>query len=150
MGLHIWGPLSISFACGIVFRLFVRANTAYRSKIRTYTSRWSFVKANWDVFLIRTFPFNTGLFVVWVLKPGLLSQVVSMAGVPVGVANWITIPPTLGTAFIGGFFVDLFLDQVQIKLLNNPKFTWLPDVLKGEIPSYDPTVAALIQKPQNA
>lgn len=138
MNIHIWGPLAITFALGILFRFFARASQAFRSQLRTYPTRWSFVAANWDVFLLRTIPFNAGLFILWVFHPGLLSQGLSHVGVPDWVANWVTVPPTLGTSFGYGFFVDLGLDRLQMKLFSDSKFAWVPDVFKGEIPAYNP------------
>ncbi len=140
MQLHIVGPLAIAYLLGILWRFFSRATKAYRSTMRAYPSRWAFVKANWDVFLLRTFPWNSGLFVLWVINPGLLSKVVVFVAVPENIANWLTIPPTLGTAFGFGFLVDYLLDQLQIKIATSPMFAWLPAALKGEIPLYDQSV----------
>jgi len=130
-------PLAIACLLGILWRFFSRASKAFRSKLRAYPSRWDFVKANWDVFLLRTFPFNASLFYLWVLYPGLLSKIVVGVGVPANLGNWLTVPPTLGTSFGFGFAVDYLLDQIQIKIATSPTFAWLPDAFKGEIPNYD-------------
>src|SRR5213592_4673134 len=103
MSIHIWGPLTIMFALGIGWRLFSRATTAYRSKLRSYSSRWAFVKQNWDVFLLRV-PFSGSLFTLWIFHPGLLSKLAATV-MPANIANWLTVPPTLGSALGFGFFV---------------------------------------------
>ena len=130
------------FYTGILLRLLQRASTAFRSMVNTYPSRWSFVSRNWDVFLLRS-AINTALFSVWLKDPGLISQGLGYLGVASGIANWVTVPPTLTTAAGFGFFVDLGLDQIQFMLSSSPKFAWLPSVFKGEIPSYDPAVVAV-------
>lgn len=137
MTIHIWASLAVAFLLGILLRLFQRATQAYRSKLRAYPSRWAFVMANWDVFLLRTIPFNSGLFVLWINKPGLLSQLAIYCAVPANIANWLTVPPTLGSAIGFGYLVDLFLDQIQIRIATSDKLAWLPDSIKGEIPLYD-------------
>ena len=142
MDVHIWGPLAAAFVFGLGFRLFVRASKAFKSKIRTYPSRWAFVKANWDVFLARSVP-DGFIFAIWLFKPGLLSTGLVHVGVPATIANWLTIPPTLGTSFGFGFVVDLVLDQIQLKIASNPP-SWLPDIFKGEIPSYQDAVAQVV------
>jgi hypothetical protein len=134
--------LIVMFYMGILLRLLQRASTAFRSKVNTYPSRWSFVSRNWDVFLLRS-AINTVLFSLWLRDPGTLSKGVIYLGVTPGLANWITIPPTLTTAASFGFLVDLALDQIQFILSSSPKFAWLPSVFKGEIPSYDPAVVAV-------
>ncbi len=134
--------LVVMFYLGILLRLLQRASTAFRSKVNTYPSRWSFVSRNWDVFLLRS-AINTALFAVWLHDPGTISKGLSYLGVAPGIANWVTIPPTLTTAAGFGFFVDLALDQLQFMVSSSPKFAWLPSVFKGEIPSYDPAVVAV-------
>ncbi len=136
-------PLSAAFLLGVLWRLFSRASKAYRSKLRAYPSRWAFVKNNWDVFLLRTVPFNSGAFAVWLLHPDWLSKGLILVRVPVGIANWMIVTPNLATAFAFGFLVDYGLDQVQLKLAAIPvdKWpAWLPDAIKGEIPCYDQAV----------
>src|SRR6266704_1047862 len=137
MSVHIWGPLSVAFVLGVGLRLFQRATRAYRSKFRSYPTRWAFVAANWDVFLLRTVPFNSGLFALWLLNPGLLSQGIIYLNVTPSIANWLTVPPTLGSAAGFGYLGDLALDQLQMKIATSPKLAWLPDAIKGEIPMYD-------------
>ncbi len=134
--------LVVMFYLGILLRLLQRASTAFRSKINTYPSRWSFVLRNWDVFLLRS-AINTALFAVWLRDPGLLSKGIAYLGVTPAIADWLTVPPTLTTAAGFGFFVDLALDWLQLMIVDSPKFAWLPSVFKGEIPSYDPAVVAV-------
>ncbi len=136
MTLNVWLPLTGMFALGVGLRLFARATKAYRSKLRDYPTRWAFVVNNWDVFLLRS-AFNTGFYALWLLKPGLMSQGITYLGVSQNIANWLTVPPTLGTALGFGMFVDVALDQVQILISTSPKLAWLPDVFKGEIPCYN-------------
>lgn len=149
MTLKIVGPLAAAFLLGILWRLFSRATKAYRSKIRAYPSRRAFVVANWDVFLLRTVPFNSGFFALWLTHPDLLSKLLIGMSVPASIANWIIVTPNLLSSFVFGFLVDYLLDQIQIKIATSPAFAWLPDAMKGEIPSYDPSVVsgtALVQK----
>ncbi|SRR6266849_1206866 len=134
--------LAVMFYVGILLRLLQRAGTAFRSKINTYPSRWSFVSRNWDVFLLRS-AINTVLFSLWLRDPGTLAKGITYLGVTPSIANWTTIPPTLTTAASFGFLVDLALDQLQVMIASSPKFAWLPSVFKGEIPSYDPAVVAV-------
>ena len=140
MSIHIWGPLTLAFALGIGWRLFSRATKAYRSKLRSYPSRWAFVSSNWDVFLLRTFPFNGGLFVAWLFHPDWIAKGLVYAHVPASFANWLIVTPNLATAFAFGFLVDYALDQIQIKLATVSLPSWVPDAIRGEIPSYDATV----------
>lgn len=140
MNIHVWGPLTVAFLLGIVWRLFSRASKAYRSNLRSYPSRLAFVRTNWDVFLLRTFPFNSGLFVLWLFHPDWLSKGLIFAHVPASFANWIIVTPNLMTSFAGGFVIDYALDQIQLKLATVPLPSWVPDAIRGEIPSYDPGV----------
>ena len=134
--------LVIMFYVGILLRLLQRAGSAFRSQVNTYPTRWSFVVCNWDVFLLRS-AINTGLFSLWLHNPGLISQGLNYLGVASGIANWVTVPPTLTTAAGFGFFIDIGLDQLQMMIAQSPKFAWLPSVFKGEIPSYDRAVVAV-------
>ena len=124
------------FYLGVFLRFFVRSIKAVRSPLRTYPSRFSFFKTNWDVFLVRTVLFNTPLFVLWLYHPDLAVKLLLWMHVPEGIATWVIIPPTLLSAGGFGSVVDLAIDQVQVRIANNPP-SWLPDTLKGEIPSYD-------------
>lgn len=137
MNLHIIGPLTIAFLLGVLWRLFARASKAYRSKLRSYPSRWAFIVTNWDVFLLRTFPWNAGLFALWLFHPALLSKGLIFVHVPESVANWIIVTPNLLSSFAFGFMVDYGLDQFQIKLAAMDLPSWFPEALKGEIPQYD-------------
>jgi hypothetical protein len=133
---HIWVPLTVAFTLGILLRLFQRATRAFRSKLRCYPTRWSFVAGNWDVFLLRSL-WNGALFVLWLFKPGFISNGLVWLHVPQNFANWLTVPPTLGSAIGFGYLVDLALDQIQMKIASTDSLKWLPDSLKGEIPLYD-------------
>lgn len=129
--------LVVSFYLGTLIRLSLRAGNAFRSQVNKYPNRRSYLFRNWDVFLVRTF-FATGFFTWWLHDPGAWSKFIAMLGVAPGIANWLTVPPTLATSAGFGFFSDLGIDQVQYRLAT--KYPWLPDIVKGEIPSYDPAV----------
>src|SRR5215813_13049981 len=116
MTVNIWGPLSIAFLLGILWRLFSRASKAYRSKLRSYPSRWAFISTNWDVFLLRTVPWNSGFFALWLFKPDTLAKGLILAHVPDNIANWMIVTPNLLSSGVFGFTVDYALDQVQLKL----------------------------------
>ncbi len=134
MSIHIWLPLLTTFLLGISWRLFSRASKAYRSTLRKYASRWAFVAANWDVFLLRTV-WNSAAFVVWLFHPDWIAKALIFV-------HWIIVTPNLATAAIFGFMVDYGLDQIQIKISSIPEDkwpSWLPDALRGEIPNYDQT-----------
>jgi hypothetical protein len=130
--------LFVVFYVGVGLRFFVRAVKAYRSPLRNYPSRWAFIKTNWDVFLVRAILFDTPLFVLWIFHPDLAVKGLLWLNVPAGIANWVIVPPTILSAGGFGSVVDLGVDQVQVRITNNPP-SWLPDQLKGEIPSYDVT-----------
>lgn len=127
------------FLSGIGFHVLLRAGFAYRSQINIYPSRWSFIAANWDTTLIRTF-LNSILFWWWVTYPGTVSTVLIFFRVPANIANWMTVPVTLGTAAVFGFFIDVLLDSAQSIIAGTPQLAWLNKYLKGQIPSYDPAV----------
>jgi hypothetical protein len=143
--IHAWGIhldptvlLFLMFYVGVLLRFFVRAMKAFRSPLRTYPSRWAFMKTNWDVFLVRALLFDTPLFILWIYHPDLAVKGLLWLHVPAGIANWVIVPPTLLSAGGFGSVVDLGIDQVQVRLTSNPP-SWLPEQLKGEIPSYDAT-----------
>jgi len=129
--------LVIAFYMGTILRLCMRAGNAFRSQVNKYPNRRSYIGRNWDIFLVRTF-FATGFFTWWMSDPGAWSKVIGAVGVPPGISNWLTVPPTLATSAGFGFFSDLGIDQVQYRLAT--KYPWLPDIIKGEVPSYDPAV----------
>ena len=148
MPVHIWLPLTIAFLLGILWRLFNRASKAFHSKLRCYPSRWAFVVANWDVFLIRTFPWNSAWFTLWLFHPDYLAKFLIFGHVPSSIANWIIVTPNLATSWLFGFAVDYGTDQLQLKLNKLSLPDWIPDAIKGEIPLYDQTVvngAVLVQ-----
>lgn len=131
--------LVVMFLLGSLLRLLQRAGRAFRSQVSTYPSRWCFVVKNWDVFLIR-WAISGGFFTWWLTNPGALSNMMVYCGIAPGVANWLTIPPTLATAALFGFMGDLGLDELQSMIATSPKFAWVPSAFKGEIPSYDAAV----------
>jgi hypothetical protein len=152
MNWHIVLPLSVAFLLGICWRFFSRASKAFRSPLRTYKSRWDFVVTNWDVFLLRTVPFNSSFFALWLFKPGFLSITLTGVGVPASFANWLTVTPNLMSSFVFGFIVDYALDQLQLRLNKVDMPSWVPDALRdalrGEIPQYDQNAvngAAVVQ-----
>jgi len=127
-----------TFLLGVLWRLFARASKAYKSKLRSYPSRWAYIAANWDVFLLRTFPWNSGAFVLWLFHPDWVAKILIYGHVPNGIANWMIVTPNLMSSAVFGFLVDYGLDQVQLKLAAANLPSWVPGALKGEIPSYDP------------
>lgn len=146
---HIWLPLSGACLAGVLWRFFSRASKAYRSKLRAYPSRRAFMEANWDVFLLRTFPWNAGAFALWLLHPDYAARLLIFAHVPAAMANWIIVTPNLLSSAFFGFVVDYGLDQLQLKLAGMNLPAWFPESLKGEIPQYDQQVvnsAALAPK----
>jgi len=128
--------LFCAFYIGVLMRFFVRSVKAVRSPLRSYPTRTSFFKTNWDVFLVRALLFDTPLFVLWVFHPDLAVKFLLWLHVPEGIATWVIVPPTLLSAGGFGSVVDLGVDQIQLRIANNPP-SWLPDTFKGEIPSYD-------------
>lgn len=142
--------LSVLFVLGILFRFFIRAEKAKNSKIRAYPSRWAFMVNNWSVFLIRTVLVNMWLFIVWLYHPDWATWALLKLHVPADIANWTPISPNLVSAPMFGLWVDVALDQAQIRLA--PLLpSWVPDVLKGEIPCYDANVVNVaVADPQAA
>lgn len=140
---ELWGislnprvVLSVLFVLGILFRLFIRADKAFRSPLRAYPSRWAFVVNNWNVFLIRTILVNMWLFIAWLYHPDWATWVLLKLNVPPSIANWTPIAPNLVSAPNFGLWVDVLLDQAQVRIA--PLLpSWVPNVLKGEIPCYD-------------
>lgn len=139
MPTYIWLPLSVAFLLGIAWRLFARASKAYHSKLRSYPSRWSFIATNWDVFLIRTFPWNSGWFALWLFHPDYLARLLIFNHVPASFANWMIVTPNLATSWAFGFLVDYATDQLQLRLSKKLP-SWVPGAFKGEIPNYDEQV----------
>ena len=78
-----------------------------------------------------------------------MSKLLIFSHIPDSVANWIIITPNLLSSAAFGFLADYATDQLQIKLAALDLPSWVPDAIKGEIPSYDPGVVngtALVQK----
>lgn len=131
--------LTVLWFIGVLIHLLQRASSAFRSKVNVYPSRWCFLRDNWDIFLVRTF-ISAVLYSLWIKNPGMISGWLSYCGVAAGIANFVTIPPTLTTAAIFGYLSDTGLDQFQLLVQTSPKFAWVPSLFKGEIPKYDPAV----------
>lgn len=151
MDISAWGLeinptllLVIAFVIGVSLRFFARASKAFHSTIRAYPSKWAFVKTNWDVFLVRALFFDTPIFCLWIFKPDLITSALKGINIPDNIANWIIIAPTPLSSFGFGGFVDLAVDQIQMRLTTNPP-SWLPDVLKGEIPCYIQSVDNIVK-----
>lgn len=135
--------LSVLFFLGILFRFFVRADKAKKSKIRAYPTRWAFMVNNWSVFLIRTVLVNMWLFIVWLYHPDWATWVLLKVKVPPDIANWTPIAPNLVSAPLFGLWVDVALDQVQLRVASLiPAWVpeWIQKLISGEIPCYDANV----------
>lgn len=147
--LDAWGQvthpkmiLTTLFFVGILFRFFIRGDKAKRSPLRAYPTRRAFWVNNWSVFLIRTALVNVWLFIAWMVKPDILTAIALRFHVPPSYADWLVIPPNPLTAPLGGLWVDVLVDQAQMRL-GSVLPSWVPDALKGEIPNYDSEVVVV-------
>lgn len=145
MSISAWGLeinpvilLVIVFYVGVLVRLSARAGAAWRSDVNTYSNRRAWVRRNWDIFLARTF-ITTLLFAWWVTDPSAWSRfLVDWLHIPAPIGDWFVYPPTLLTAPVFGYGGDVGIDQIQFRLAK--KYPWLPEIIKGEVPSYDRAV----------
>src|SRR6266704_1339641 len=124
-----WLLLVLFFLIGIGMHVLLRAGYAYRSAVNPYPTRRAFVRKHWDTILVRTF-LNSWLFWLWVSHPDLVSRIASALGVSAAIADWLTVPVSLGTAVMFGFFVDVFLDSVQSIVAKIPQLAWLNKYLR--------------------
>jgi len=130
--------LVVVFYVGVLVRMLARAGAAFRSEVNTYPTRRAWVKRNWDIFLARTF-ITTLFFTWWLFDPSALARfLVNWIHVPAEIGNWFVFPPTPLTAPVFGYGGDVGLDQIQFRLAK--KYPWLPEIIKGEVPSYDSAV----------
>jgi sterol desaturase/sphingolipid hydroxylase (fatty acid hydroxylase superfamily) len=147
--------LVLLFIIGISMHVLLRAGYAYRSAVNTTPSRRAWVVRNWDTLLIRT-GFNSVLFWVWMYYPGTFAKAAIGVGVPAWIGNWLTVPVTLGTAYLFGFFIDVLLDAVQSIAASVPQLAWITKyILHGQVPEYDATLVdvaklRLIEEAKNA
>ena len=145
MSISAWGLqinptvlLVVVFYVGILVRMAARAGAAWRSDVNTYSNRRAWVKKNWDIFLARTF-ITTLLFAWWLSDPHAWARfLVNWVHVPADIGNWFVFPPTPLSAPVFGYGGDVGLDQIQFRLAK--KYPWLPELIKGEVPSYDKAV----------
>lgn len=140
----LYGILTIGYLIGAEFNLMLRAGFAYRSQVNVYPTRRSFYTKNWDTILIRVALWGYGLFYIWTLHPDWLSISAVFFHVPKSIADWLTFPVSLGTAVGAGFVIDVILDSAQsiaaFVAKDRPYLSWLPAILGGRIPEYNPRV----------
>ncbi|MGH3427956.1 MAG: hypothetical protein ACRDQZ_10385 [Mycobacteriales bacterium] len=108
MPIRVWDwlvdPFALMYAffiVGILMHFFLRCGNAFRSSVNTYPTRRSYAYRNGDIFLVRS-GLSGFLFSLWVFHPGLLSAGLIVVGIAPGIANYMTILPTLGTAWLAG------------------------------------------------
>lgn len=124
---------------GQLMRFSLRAGNAFRSGVNTYPTRRSFWARNFDIFMIRSGLWLVVFFSTWLYHPGWFSWMLIHAfGIAPGIANYLTIPPTLGTAWLAGLVGDGGLDQAQLRIRS--RFPNWPRWIAGEVPAYDPVV----------
>lgn len=142
LDIRVW--LSIAYLIGTLFHILLRAGYAVRSQVNTTPSRWCYVVDHWDTLLIRCGFFGYLLFFAWLSHPDWPSKIAIALMVPEGPANWLTVPQTLGTSAMFGFFIDVVLDSAQSIVagltLKFPSLSFLNAVVRGQIPSYDARV----------
>lgn len=140
----LYGILVVGYLIGAQFNLLVRAGFAYRSDVNVYPTRRSFYVKNWDIILIRVFLWGFGLFYIWTLHPDWLALTAVFFHVPKDVAGWLIFPVSLGTSVGAGFVIDVVLDSAQsiaaFVAKDRAYLSWLPAILGGRIPAYDPRV----------
>lgn len=115
-----------------------------RSKVNSVPNRRYFIYQHWDTLLIRVFFFGYLMFWAWLKHPDWPSKLAMLMMVPAGLANWLTVPATLGTAAGFGFFEDVLLDSAQSFTAavsdKFPSLKFLNTVVRGQLPTYDSSV----------
>ena len=133
----------VCWLLGVAIHVLLRAGYAIRSKVNPVKSRWDFLKQNWDTVAVRTF--LSGLIFAYGLRnPDALDKLVTLVAEHFNISNFdfsITFSNVTSAGF--GFFSDTVLDSVQSFVASSPKLSWLNNVLRGQIPGYDPTVVDL-------
>lgn len=125
------------YLLGVLAHILLRAGYAIRNPLNPTSTRWQFLKHNWDTFAVRTF-LSSVLFGVWLNHPALLSDGLQYFKIPLN----FDFPITNWTSAVFGYLADSLLDSGQSVVASLPQLGWLNTLLRGQIPAYQPLPAA--------
>lgn len=131
--------LCIVFLVGLGLRILSRAGFAIRNPVNPVSSRWQFVKNNWDTMLIRSF-WDSLAFGYWLTHPTAFGDFFNLFHLPFN----FNVPTNIITAPGFGFLIDSGFDWLGSAVINIPQLKVLGVLLGGTIPPL-PSVE-LVQK----